>query len=90
MEATTRVTDIVTRRNERRDTRNAEETLLKLPPRSSLAAACGYTLNRWEALRVYLDSGWVNIDNTPSNVAPQWVARIFSSRGATAVVTVPH
>ena len=42
-----------------------EDTLHQLPPRSSLAAACGYTLGRWPALLVYLDHGHVNIDNNP-------------------------
>ncbi len=42
-----------------------ENTLQQLPGRSSLAAAVGYTLGRWQALRLYLDHGEVNIDNNP-------------------------
>ena len=42
-----------------------EDTLHQLSPRSSLAAACGYALSRWKALLVYLDNGWVNVDNNP-------------------------
>lgn len=42
-----------------------EETLAKSPPRSALAKAIAYTLNRWRALVRYLDDGMLNIDNNP-------------------------
>jgi transposase len=34
------------------------------PPRSPLADAIGYALNQWDALRVYLEDGQLDIDNT--------------------------
>lgn len=42
-----------------------DQTLAQAPPRSALAKAIGYTLNRWKALRRYLDDGMLNIDNNP-------------------------
>jgi transposase len=42
-----------------------DQTLAQAPPRSGLAKAIGYTLNRWKALLRYLDDGMLNIDNNP-------------------------
>jgi transposase len=42
-----------------------EQTLAHAPPRSALAQAIGYTLNRWTALLRYADDGMLNIDNNP-------------------------
>jgi transposase len=42
-----------------------EQTLALAPPRSALARAIGYTLNRWTALLRYLDDGMLSIDNKP-------------------------
>src|SRR5262249_36105678 len=42
-----------------------EQTLAHAPPRSGLAQAIGYTLNRWTALLRYVDDGMLNIDNNP-------------------------
>jgi transposase len=51
-----------------------DDTLLKLPPQSSLAQAIGYTLGRWPALGVYLNDGRVHIDNNPIERAIRGVA----------------
>jgi transposase len=42
-----------------------QTTLAHSPPRSALAKAIGYTLNRWTALTRYLDDGMLSIDNNP-------------------------
>ena len=36
------------------------------PPKSALAKACQYTINRWQALRRILEDGRLPIDNTAS------------------------
>lgn len=51
-----------------------DETLLKLPPGSSLAKAIGYALGRWAALRVYLQDGRITIDSNPVERALRGVA----------------
>ena len=51
-----------------------DDTLLKLPPGSSLAKAIGYTLGRWAALRVYLRDGRIAIDSNPVERALRGVA----------------
>lgn len=51
-----------------------DDTLLKLPPASSLAKAIGYTLGRWPALRVYLKDGRIHIDTNPTERALRGVA----------------
>ena len=42
-----------------------DQTLPQAPPRSALAQAIGYSLNRWTALLRYRDDGMLNIDNNP-------------------------
>ena len=42
-----------------------ESTYAKSPPRSALAKAIQYNLNRWKALVRYLDDGRINIDTNP-------------------------
>ena len=37
-----------------------------VPPRSALAKACQYTINRWQALRRFLEDGRLPLDNTAS------------------------
>jgi hypothetical protein len=51
-----------------------EKTLGAAPPRSALAKAIAYTLNRWTALTRYLDNGLLNIDNNPIERALRGVA----------------
>lgn len=51
-----------------------ETTYAKSPPRSSLAKAILYTLNRWKALLRYLGDGNVNIDNNPVENAIRGIA----------------
>ena len=51
-----------------------DDTLLKLPPGSSLAKAIGYALGRWAALRVYLQDGRIAIDSNPVERALRGVA----------------
>ena len=46
------------------DTCNAE------PPKSALAKACHYAINRWQALRRFLEDGRLPLDNTASERAP--------------------
>jgi len=43
-------------------------------PRSPMAAAIGYTLNQWEALRRYTEQGYLNIDNNAAERALKRVA----------------
>lgn len=42
-----------------------QQTLAQSPPRSALAKAAAYPLNRWLALTRYLDDAMINIDNNP-------------------------
>jgi hypothetical protein len=42
-----------------------EAVRAKTAPRSALAKAIQYTLNRWSALVRYVDDGRINIDNNP-------------------------
>ena len=51
-----------------------DDTLLKLPPGSSLAKAIGYALGRWAALRVYLQDSRIAIDSNPVERAFRGVA----------------
>ena len=50
------------------DTYNAE------PPKSALAKACHYAINRWQALRRFLEDGRLPLDNTASERALRQVA----------------
>ncbi len=43
-------------------------------PRSMMAAAMGYALNQWDALRVYTTQGFLAIDNNPAERALRRVA----------------
>jgi transposase len=40
-----------------------DENALKEPPKSKLSDAISYTLNRWDALCLYADTGYVDISN---------------------------
>lgn len=51
-----------------------DDSLLKLPPGSSLAKAIGYALGRWAALRAYLRDGRISIDSNPVERALRGVA----------------
>jgi transposase len=51
-----------------------EETLAQALPRSALAKAIAYTLNRWRALVYYLNDGMLNIDNNPVERAIRGIA----------------
>ena len=42
-----------------------ESTYAKSAPRSALAKAIQYNLNRWKALARYVDDGRINIDTNP-------------------------
>ena len=50
------------------DTYNAE------PPKSALAKACQYAINRWQPLRRFLEDGRLPLDNTASERALRQVA----------------
>jgi len=43
-------------------------------PRSPMAGAIGYTLNQWEALKRYVEQGWLDIDNNIAERAQKRVA----------------
>ena len=43
-------------------------------PRSPMAEAINYTLNQWDALCVYTEHGFLNIDNNPAERALKLVA----------------
>lgn len=51
-----------------------KETLPKVPQKQTLAEAMRYGLSRWEALRVYLDDGTVEIDNNAAERAIRPIA----------------
>ncbi len=42
------------------------DTYAAEPPKSALARACQYTINRWQALRRFLEDGRLPLDNTAS------------------------
>ena len=42
-----------------------DETYARSPPKSAIAKALAYAINRWRALNRYLDDGMLNIDNNP-------------------------
>jgi transposase len=51
-----------------------QQTLAQSPPKSALAKATAYPLNRWAALMRYLKDGMINIDNNPVERAIRGVA----------------
>ncbi len=69
--------------------RHLEETVVKTPPSSLLGKAIGYTLNNWEALSRYVESGHTEIDNNSAErrIKPFAVGRknwLFSGNTTTA------
>jgi hypothetical protein len=52
-------------------------------PKSPLGAAIGYPLNHWEALRRYLDKGYLSIDN---NLSERTLRAIALGRNAWGVI----
>jgi transposase len=51
-----------------------DKTYGKSPPRSALAKAMLYTINRWKALSAYLADGMLGIDNNPVENAIRGIA----------------
>lgn len=69
-----------------------DETIIKTPPTSLLGKAMGYTLNNWDALIRYVDSGHTEIDNNSAErrIKPFAVGRknwMFSGNTATAIAS---
>jgi len=50
------------------------ETQMQVAPKSGIAKAIGYALNRWKALTLYLEEGQLSIDNNPVERALRGVA----------------
>jgi transposase len=51
-----------------------DTTHANAPPKSAIAKALAYSINRWTALIRYLDDGWLNIDNNPVENAIRGIA----------------
>jgi transposase len=70
-----------------------ESTYAKSPPRSALAKAIQYNLNRWKALVRYLGDGRINIDTNPVENCIRGIAvprsSIRSSRAASSTTSNP-
>lgn len=54
-----------------------KQEYLKVPPKSAIAKALGYSIGRWEELKVYTTDGKLNIDNNPveNSIRPVAVGR---------------
>lgn len=50
---------------------------VKVPPKSAIAKALGYSIGRWEELMVYTSDGKLNIDNNPveNSIRPVAIGR---------------
>jgi hypothetical protein len=60
-----------------------DEQRLQALPKSPLGAAIGYALNHWEALRRYLEQGYLCIDN---NLSERTLRAIALGRNAWGVI----
>lgn len=54
-----------------------KQEYVKVPPKSAIAKALGYSIGRWDELKVYTTNGKLNIDNNPveNSIRPLAVGR---------------
>jgi transposase len=54
-----------------------KQEYVKVPPKSAIAKAFGYSIGRWEELKIYTTDGKLNIDNNPveNSIRPVAIGR---------------